>query len=225
MNKTMNKARIIAIAAAFLSVVLSFSAGAQEPLDSLIYAMPQFVNGTVVFDNGGSSNGNVNICIVDQTLRYIDPASGDTLVVENNGGVVRVIAGKRVFYRNGAYFIELMEMYGDIVLGLQRSTTLVNVVQTGAYGMASTTSSINSYRKDDSRGNIDVKNIDEQYRDNHSYKTSVYLLKDGKFFTATKKNLQKLFPAGKAQIEAWFKDGKADISDLANIRSLIESIQ
>lgn len=194
-----------------LLMCLCLSARAQNvSLDTLFYALPQFGTGNISFPDGKVQSGNINICNLDQTIRFIDP-SGDTLVLNDSHLAIKVTVGKDVFYRDRQNFIRLVDMAGDVFLGLKKTMVLINNEQIGAYGMASSTSSISSFSRDEFTGHC-YKYVD--FRPANWNYTALYMLyRNGRFYTATKKNFQKCFPDRKADIEAFFKENDVNPSD------------
>lgn len=191
-------------------------------LDTLFYALPQFGRGTVAFPDGKVQSGNLNICNLDQTVRFIDPA-GDTLVIDDSHLVIKVTVGKDVFYRDNHYFIKIVDMAGDVFLGLKKTMVQVNNEQVGAYGMASSTSSITSYSQDGSTGHL-YKYVD--FRPANWNYTAMYMLyRNGRFYTASKKNFQKCFPGRKAEIEAFFKDNEFSTTDGDSVTALFNLLK
>ena len=141
----------IALAAALLGAGVCAYAQGHRQLDSLAYILPQFAQGTVLFSDGQISHGIVNISPLDQAVYCITEAK-DTVTVLNYTSIMSVSAGGRSFFRWKDQFVENIVTDGSTGVGLVRTTSMVNNVKTGAYGMSSSTASIDSYKYDQKTG-------------------------------------------------------------------------
>lgn len=123
-----------------LCMMLGIWAGAQEKGSSGIpketyYLMPEFAQGTIYFIGQGPAEGKLNICAVDNTLRFLDKS------------------GKEVVAAGVLHELETDKHY--------------------PYEVSET----------------------------------LFLYKGDTVFPLNKKNLKKLFPKKKSEIDAWFKAG------------------
>ena len=57
---------------------------------NVVYLLPEFQEGTVDFTDGTSSSGRINICNIDNSIRFIN-STGDTLLLANPYRVARAI--------------------------------------------------------------------------------------------------------------------------------------
>lgn len=201
---------------AIILLFASICAGAQgrKQLDSLKYIFPEFKEGTVIFSDKQISRGVLNISPLDQSVYCLSPEK-DTLYVEGNPAIISVSVAGRSFTKWKESFVEIIARSGDTGVGIIRSTQKVNHVQTGAYGMSSTTSSIRSYSVDGNTGNLRNLIIDDPR--NFVYTQSPCLYNDGKYYSVSKKSFQKLFPAQKAFIESVWAERDIDVTDINSV--------
>jgi len=211
---------------AFILVSISASASSsngqdKEPLDSLAYIFPEFIEGTVVFNDKTFSHGVLNICIVDQSIKTINK-EGEMLDAVGSEGVTCVLAAGRKFYKDRGIFVELIKTDGDFGFGIAKSTTVVNNVKRGAFGTEDHTSSISSYSRDPYTKSLQEFVLDNP--DNYVHKVEPYLFKNGAPVVFNKKNLQKCFPQQKAFIEEYIASHEAAVGDISQARELYEQL-
>ena len=89
----------------------------------VVYMLPAFTDATVVFASGDSSKGRLNICLVDNSVRFINTA-GDTLKLSNAENVHSIMAGDTLLLQRNGAFIKRVGVYGDLSLCERRELTL-----------------------------------------------------------------------------------------------------
>lgn len=193
-----------------------FSAFAQghRQLDSLAYILPEFCQGTVLFADGQVSHGVVNISPLDQAVYCITEAK-DTVTALNYTNIISVSAGGRSFFKWKSSFVENVIIEGDSGVGIIRTTSKINNVKTGAYGMSSSTASIDSYSYDGRTGALHINIIDDPH--NFVYKSTPALLKNGKYYSVSKKSFERLFPEQKSYIESVWEERSPVQSDVSDV--------
>lgn len=208
-----------------LALAAAFSIHAQDKgnIEEGVYAMPEFTQGVAALADGTMKGGKFNICTVDQTVRFMSN-DGEILVMDGTDDVVRLSAGKKLFYRNGRNFVELIDMFNDVYLGRECHTILLNNAKTGAYGTVSNTSSIESYTRNDSDG-MYYTSVDTTQKDNIINEVVFSLYKNGKFMNFSKKGLIKCFPDRKAFIEEYFSTHDVGIRDREAVTALFEALK
>ena len=200
------KLRAIIIALLLLAV----SAMAQEKKApngisaEVYYLMPQFSEGTVYLRGQRPLQGKMNICAVDNTLRFIGP-DGEELSATEDGDIVKVRIDSVMFLRDHDIFYRLYPLSSEMGVALQREVRIFWDAKEGAYGSVSQTSSIQQYGIIHSDGSTHTLSGLKEYPYSVSETPSIY--KEGAIYPITRKNLRKLFPAHKDEIDAWFKAG------------------
>ena len=198
-------------AAVSLCLALSLASAAQSRLDSLQYILPAFSAGAVRYSDGSFSRGLVNISPMDQTV-YCLSAAGDTLVAENNSGIMAVSMGGRNFTKWNDSFVELVVSSGEIGVGVVRATSRVNNAKTSAFGTVDRLSSIDTYSHRQNTGSLRTNIIDNPL--NYVYVTTPCLCKGGRYFNVTKKAFEKLFPDKKDYIESVWAERRQSVCSL-----------
>lgn len=194
----------------FALLLLAASAMAQEKKApngisaEVYYLMPQFSEGTVYLRGQRPLQGKMNICAVDNTLRFIGP-DGEELSATEDGDIVKVRIDSVMFLRDHDIFYRLYPLSSEMGVALQREVRIFWDAKEGAYGSVSQTSSIQQYGIIHSDGSTHALSGLKEYPYSVSEIPSIY--KEGAIYPITRKNLRKLFPAHKDEIDAWFKAG------------------
>lgn len=183
----------------------SLLAGAQEPAD-VRYLMPGFLDGMIYFQGQMPAQGKLNICALDNTLRFLDK-DGTEMVAANEDRIVKVRIDTALFIHSGGLYYRMYPLRGSIGMGiaLKRDVRPKSVGKPGAYGTTSQTASI--------RENANVYADGISYNINKdkevSYETvdTLFLYNGDNVLVFNKRNLRKLFPDSKEAIDAYFKAG------------------
>ena len=123
--------------AASLLVMAQTAASAQDH-----YLMPAFGDGMVYFNNQRPAQGKLNICALDNTLRFLD-ADGKELAATDNGSITKVRIDTVWFlHANDAYF-RMYPLAVGVGVALKHDLRVIPEAKKGAYGTTSQTSSIN----------------------------------------------------------------------------------
>ena len=187
-----------------LSLFAGLSAFGQEargdmPAD-VFYLLPEFRHGMVYFSGQGPGQGELNICAVDQTLRFMDKGEELSSAADN---ILRVVIDTVVFVHVDGAFYRLYPVSDEVTLAYRRDVEILRDVKTGAYGMQSRTSSIREVGSLQSDGMMYTLQSSKSYPYNVSESCSLY--QAGSITPITKRSLRKRFPARKDDLDAWFK--------------------
>lgn len=205
------------------ALILGVTAFAQDDdVDTLFYVRPAFSRGIVFMEDGGVQQGNINICNIDQTVRFID-AAGDTLMMEGSEKAIKVSIDKTVYYRFKDRFTEMVDYAGEVALGLQRSCVQIENSKVGGFGASSATSSVESYGYDAMTG-LYFKHIDF-LPENWQYSNRYVLYAGDKFYLTNKKNFLKVFPDKKAIIEEFCGKDKDALDSSEKVRELFDKMK
>ena len=194
--------RIVTIAA--LLLCLPFAAKGQDSQADLRYLMPSFSDGMIFFNGSAPAQGKLNICAMDNTLRFLDK-SGKEMVAANEDNIAKVRIDTVYFIRYGGQYYRMYRIQGDTGIALKRDVRAVKEGKQGAYGTTSQTASIRenegvyadgiSYNLDKSQ-DVKLESVE-----------TLFLYKGDDVLVFNKRNLRKLFPDSKDAIEAYFKNG------------------
>lgn len=188
-----------------LALLAGFQAFGQEAQGNIpaevFYMLPDFGQGMVYFSDKGPAQGMMNICTVDQTLRFLDN-NGQELA-SNADNITRVVIGDVVFVRvDGAYY-RLCPITDELTVAFRRDVEIIRDVRKGAFGTESRTSAIRSVASLQADGMMYTLEKAANYP--YHVKESCSLYQAGSVVPLNKRNLRKLFPDRKTDLDAWLK--------------------
>ena len=186
--------------------------------DEDFYLMPAFSEGMIYLRGQGPAQGMINICAADQSLRYIDD-SGTELSAADADAIIRVQIDTVWFLRSEGAFYRIYPVTGEMGVALRRDLKILRDVKKGAYGMSDQTSSIRQYSTLYTDGAAQQLNRNQATA--YTVSETVCLYYRDAVFRMTKANLKKIFPDRKAEIDGYFKSGKALPTTVDAARSLI----
>ena len=203
--------------AAALLLFLSTGASAQEKKTiqgipaEVYYLMPQFGDGTVYLRGQRPAQGKMNICALDNTLRFIGP-DGKELTASQDGDILKVRIDTVLFLRDMGIYYRVWPLNADLGVAVQRVVRQQRDAKTGAYGTTSQTTSVQNYGTLYSDGAVYQINDDQEFP--YTVEELICIYEGETVYPLTRKNLRKLFPARKDDIDAWFKS-KAPLPETA----------
>lgn len=223
----------------FLAIVLSVLASASlsaqvvagiqtkqqmqdEMPDSIKFVLPEFGTGRITYKDGKFSNGRLNICNIDQCVRFVD-TDGSIKAVNNNDEIDRVRIGSHVFIKYGNSYVGLDDYIDDVYLGVKKDVTLLNDKHTGAFGMKSETTNIKEYSSVTSGGV--TYDLSQKVVGEYKYKEQPLLVKGNTVYSVTKKRLEKLLPSKKDAIGKYIEANNPDLEKVADVRALFQAIK
>ena len=170
------------------------------------YFLPHFEDATVFFTDGKASSGKINICLVDNSVRFIH-STGDTLLLSSQDRVLRIQAADSVY-----------GLLGKTSLAERRRLTLdTGEEKQGGYGALPPTSTA-------LEGKLTSIDPSRQFE----FKTDIsytlrkdYILTDGeKVYPASTSSFIKFFPDKKKEIRSYVKTHKTDFKNKASLAQL-----
>ena len=166
------------------------------------YLMPEFKPGMIYFNGSVPAQGKLNICALDNTLRFIDK-SGKEMEATGIDNVIKVKIDTVFFMRSGGLFYRMYPVHGDVGVALKRDVKFINEGKTGAYGTTTQTASVRE------NNSVYADGIAYEIRKDKEAKYEIvetlYLYKGDDVYTLNKNNLRRVFPDKKAEIDAFFK--------------------
>lgn len=204
----MRKTRIAYILGAALILCFAVNAAAQDRTrnygipDEVFYLMPKFGNGIVYLRGQAPAEGKMNICAVDNTLRFLDK-KGEEMTSGNNESIIKVRIDSVLFLRFNNAFYRLYPVTSEIGIARRRNVDVIKDAKEGGYGTTTRTSSVQSYGAIYSDGTAYKLDHEQVYPYEVSEKLYVYV-RDA-VVPFTKKNLLKIFPDKQEEIKAYFK--------------------
>jgi hypothetical protein len=216
----MKKAFLSAVAALFWA---ASALNAQDKVGitkEVFYLMPDMAQGSVYFRGKSPATGKLNICAVDNTVRYKDK-DGEELAVEIDDTMTRVVIDGVIFVPYDGVFLRLYPFGDDCGVAVRRNVLILNDSKVASYGMESQTTAVTNILGFSANGKIYSleDGIDVPYR----MSETVYVYRDGNIMSLSKRNLQRCFPDAKDKIEAYFSQHKKiDNSDPEKVLALVK---
>lgn len=184
----------------------------------IYYLMPSFSDGTILFDGMAPAQGKLNICAVDNTLRFLDK-DGKELAASDESQILRVRIDTVTFLRSQGVYFRLFPVTGDAGVALRRDVRIDRDLKQGAFGTSSQTSAIREYDI------IYADGVSYRIDSNKEYpfhvSETLCLYHGNRVLALSKKSFKKLFPARKADIDAWFAAGNPLPGTLQEVMELM----
>ena len=174
--------------------------------DDVFYLMPAFGHGMIYFKGQAPAQGELNICAVDHTLRFIDD-SGTEMAAASHDNILRVSIDTVTFIRHQNAFLRLYPLSGDAGIAFRRDVLILRDAKQGAYGTTSQTSSINEYSTLYAEGGTFELNKSREYP--YRVSETILVYKGDTVIIPGKNSLKRLFPDKKEEIDAYFKANRS----------------
>lgn len=184
--------------------------------ENIVYLLPEFSEGTVDFTDGTSNPGTVNICNLDNSVRFIH-SSGDTLLLANNNKVSRVIVNGTVYTKTEGIFLKQAAVYGSLSICERRQLSIDETQPDAGYSGIPAT----SMAKSSKMSQVDYDRMETGQRDlKYRLKTDVVLTDGKEIYQSRMSTFNKLFPEAKKQIKTFVKENKTDFQNLESATAL-----
>ncbi len=179
--------------------------------DDMIYMYKDFQKGTVIFHDRSTAEGIMNIYLPGSELHFID-ANKDTLQMRNQDAARLLSIGPDTYLRHDKIWTRVIATSGATALCLRSVVNVHTDQKVGAYGTSDATSAIS---------NVDMVFDMEGSRSQRlkslrriPYSIDHYtLLYDGeRLYNTTRRNFRKFFPDRRADIDAYIKEHKLNLS-------------
>jgi len=183
-----------------------------------IYRYPQFTPGRVYFKNGEVSAGKLNYSLLSEEILFISP-TGDTLALDDKTSIRYITIEKDTFYYDDG-FLELLENYNPAKLVVKQKIKFADKKKIGAFGAASSTIKTDSDDTflGDRRYNFQIA------EDLVFKKETQFYINDASnnFLVVNKKNLIKVFPNKKDNIESFLKENNINLHLEKDLKKLMQ---
>jgi len=193
-----------------------------------IYRFPNFKQGKVFFRDGTITSANLNYNFLNGHIEFIS-SNGDTLalVKEQILNLKTVIIDSSRFYYHPVY--GYMEQIANNEAGKilkKQDYKVFKREKIGGYEQPSSTTAIESYS---SFTNVDGSILTTlSVRENVALKrVKLYFFGDqyNTFLPANKKNLLRLYPKSKAQLQSYLHKNEVDFNDEKDLKKLIALLE
>lgn len=174
-----------------------------------IFLYPSFLPGIVEYKNGQRFKSNMNYNKAIGGVEFIDE-KGDTLSMANEESISFVnIAGNKFIY--APMCLQILDGNDKLALLKHETVKIADKHKTGSYGIPSSSGSIESIDRIDTRINYNQIEINENLLIS---KVTTYYIEDekGEIFVASRKNVINNFPKKEGAIKGYLKANNVDFS-------------
>lgn len=183
---------------------------------NVAYLFPQFHEGVVDFTDGTSSSGLLNICNVDNSVRFVNEA-GDTLLLSNAKRVARVIIDGYLLMKTGDGFLKQTAAYGQISLCERKRLTLAEDEPEAGYSGVPATSMAKMGRVTQ----VDSRRMETGERNyNYRLRTEIVLWDGEQELPCRMSSFTRIFPAAKKSAKSFVKEHRTDFQDIESVAQL-----
>lgn len=183
-----------------------------------IYRYPNFKEGKVYFLDGSLSAGKLNYNFISEAMQFINP-TGDTLSLADEATIKYIAIANDTFYFDKGYLEGLINS-GNVKLAIKQKIKFTDTYKIGAFGTASPTlrtENEKTYMGDNRYSLIIAEDLifvkEKEYYLNVRFRDFVLI---------NKKNLVKLFPKHKDNIETFLKENNIKFHEEKDVIKLIQ---
>lgn len=182
---------------------------------NVAYLLPEFQQAELYRNDGGVSAGKINVCLVDNSLRFISEA-GDTLVMMGASNVLRFHVGDTMYTRVGDEFVRQLAFYGKISLAEKTQLKIQTLSNTESAMVPPTSTAVQSSvsRLDPSRSFTGRTEVE------YEYSVSVVLTDGEKTYAVRTSAFQRMFPDKKKAIKEYVRDNDVDFQNISDLIDL-----
>ncbi|MBR5249896.1 MAG: hypothetical protein IKV28_04855 [Bacteroidales bacterium] len=183
---------------------------------SVAYLTPEFEEVQVIYRDGSTFHGRMNVCLVDLSVRMINDR-GDTLFVAHSDDVARVLSDNSVYVQIKGRFYKQLMVYGNLSIAQEKRFEFKEPEISAGYGSAPKTSTA-----------VQMSTREYNHSRAYDYETEIpysldykyVLIKDQKIYPAKTSNFTKLFPDKKKAIKQFIADHNLDLGRKEDLLSL-----
>ncbi|MCE5175372.1 MAG: hypothetical protein ABFC90_06050 [Bacteroidales bacterium] len=191
---------------------------AQEE-DNNGYLFPDFMQGTVLFKNGGVEPAMLNYNYITR-LMLLKNDKGQMLEFSDLSSIVAIDIDNRVFIKgkNNAFFEQVSA--GNGYYYIQWFGKIVSQEKAGAYGTYSSTSAVTTYSTINADNKVIQLKLGERVKTEKNCKFYLKVNDSFKNFDSAR-TLGKLFKGHEAEIEKFVAEQKIDFSKASDIERMV----
>lgn len=185
---------------------------------SIAYLFPDFADAVLFREDGGVSEGKINVCLIDNSIRFVNDQS-DTLLMVGYKSVNSFRKGDSVYSRMGDLFVRQLAAFGKISLAERTRLELSQVsgTESGSGGMVpptstavkSSVSALDPSRKFEGKTEIE-----------YSLSTDIVLTDGENAYVVRPQSFYRFFPDRKKEIRTYLKENAVDFDNVSDLVSL-----
>jgi hypothetical protein len=190
------------------------------------FRYPEFIQGKVMFKSGNFTVTKLNYNILVGEMQFIQ--GKDTLAIINAKDISFIQIMQDTFYFDNGY-LEVLTGRDPAIMTVKQFVKLTDKLKEGAYGTKSSTTAVQSYSGIYDQGGRTNYHLVLQEDLVFSRNTDYYIGNPQSGFSIyKKKNVLKLVPQHKSEIEQYLKQNKVDFQsreDLVRLTTFIGGIR
>lgn len=194
----------------------------RDSILKIIYRYPQFILGTVYFQNGTTTGAYLNYNRYFDEMQYLDPKR-DTLTIANPETIQYIVVRNDTFYHNRGY-VQRVAGNKNATLSVKDRLKLLDRQKIGGYGLPTSAGSVETFNGyyDGTKMNPLKVNEDIVLQEETTY----YFSNSNRGIRqATKKNVLLLFPKHERAITNFLNDQAIDFTRVDDLRKLVAFLQ
>lgn len=200
----------------------------EKPTSNWPYYFEDFADAQITYIDGSYTQAKVNLHLLNNELQFVK--GGTIYTVLNLDSIATVKIGEETsFIRHGGYFYEVLGVNRFVVVQRHKGDINDLYESAGAYGSGTSTASTQDRTSVDVGGmsNMNYFNLskDKDSGKNFDVTHSLMLLKDGELNLASKRNLQKMFPDSKDEINNLAKELKTNFKKQDDLLLFLEKFE
>jgi len=165
----------------------------------LLYENP--TDGRITFKNNTFAKAKLNIDLLRSEVLFLSPEKIYTPLA-NQEQISYFSIGKDLFFNSSYGIVQVIANINNVQLGIIRGFKPVNVEKEGAYGMTSSTSSIQQISSIlETSPNIYAANLSVKQKVELGYFEKYYLISNGNYLIANTKYFSKVFKIKKKELD------------------------
>jgi len=177
----------------------------------LLYA--EAMDGRITFKDKTFAKAKLNINLLTDELLFISQQN-QLMPVANQDQISFFSIGKDLFFKTPNGIVQVIANIKDVQLGVVRGFKTVEIDKGGAYGMSSSTSSVQQASSLlETSNRVIASSLTVNQKVELGYYEKWYIVSNGKFYLATAKNFSKVFEVNKNEVNTFIKTENIDITN------------
>lgn len=191
----------------------------QEAMNNQVYRFPEFRTGRVYLPNDNFNTVKLNLNLLLDQFQFIDDKNDTlTILTPESLAYIEIDTSRFIYFDKG--FLEIIGVYGPVMLAVNRKMKIADLQREGAYGSKTSTASI--------------ANIGNGFTDKLRYNPKVYedllmntvhafymLDEKTNINLLNKRSVIKAFPSHKDKVNEYIKKHKVNFKKEKEVRALL----
>ncbi|MBK5269957.1 MAG: hypothetical protein JJE22_02975 [Bacteroidia bacterium] len=195
-------------------------------VQSKIYKLPAFTNGSILYRDGTTSNGQLNYNFLNGEIEFVDPNDKILAIAENQMLNIRTVTIDTLTFFYDHRYLELVKKTALGTLAKSQVYMVTKRDKIGGYNQAAPTSGIDSYGSFTDNYGVLYEKL--KVRENITLTLkSFYYFGDGfnVFLPASKKNLMNLYHSKRNELAAYLKANSVSFKNGNDLEKMFDSFR